>query len=655
MKPTRRDLMRTLLLLILIQSLAAIGPAAAAVELRVDRERQWLLNKPNQATLRLIDENAAPVTGQSGTLTIKGQWVDASGDLDGRTLDFGTEGRVELSGVEVRSGRGAFSIALEDGTRLDGTLRTVHPAWSLLPALLSIAIALTLRQVLLALTLGVFAGAWIFGGGPLAAFRIGVEDIVAATLTDSFRASILLFTASLGGMVAVMARAGGTRGLVELVRHWIRDARSAQLATSVLGLLIFFDDYSNTLLVGNTMRPVTDRMRVSREKLSYIVDSTAAPIATVAWLSTWVGYQVGLIGDGLEAIGRGEVSAYATFMSSVAYAGYSWLAMVLVFSLVLMRRDFGPMYHAERRARSTGKVLADGARPLQDDVGQQLELESGNYRASLAVIPVLAVLVSTVLALWTSGRAAVLESSGPAGLASLPLRDVFAEADPATSLLLAVTVGSVIALALAVGTRTLKLMDAMDSWTDGAKAMVPALIILILAWSIGDVCEMLRTADVVVSIATGNVSAQLVPTIAFLVAGFLAFSTGTSWGAMAILMPIVVPLSFELSAASQLSDAHAHTIFLAAIASVLSGSVFGDHCSPISDTTIMSSMASGADHIDHVRTQLPYAMVAGVAAILLGTLPAGYGISPWITLPIGAIAIILFVRVVGRPTEEVSA
>ncbi len=644
--------MRARILITMFLLLLGSDSATAELELQVDSEFQWLRGMNSSTTLRLVDEWAQPVGNRSGTISIDGEWHDSQGSLEGRVLEFSDEGTCVLADVEVRSGSGAFVLELDDGTRLAASTRPVHRIWPLLPALLAIAVALTLRQVLLALSLGVFAGAWILTGGPLDAFQLALQDIVVPAVSDPFRAAILLFTGALGGMVAVMARAGGTRGLVESVRHSIRDARSAQLATSVLGVMIFFDDYANTLLVGNTMRPVTDRMRVSREKLSYIVDSTAAPVATVAWLSTWVGYQVGLIGDGLQAIGRGEVSPYATFISSVVYSSYSWLALALVFGLVLMRRDYGPMLHAERRARKTGKVLDDHARPLLDDVGLQDSHDPGVYRASLAVMPVLAVLVSTVFALWATGRASLLAEFGPAGLAAKGLQDIFSAADPAVSLLMAVTVGSLVGIGLAVITRTLSVGSALDSWVDGAKAMVPALIILILAWSIGDVCELLRTADVVVGAATGNLSAQLVPTVTFLIAGFLAFSTGTSWGSMAILMPIVIPLSFELSAAAGLGEAHAQFIFLSSIAAVLSGSVFGDHCSPISDTTIMSSMASGADHIDHVRTQLPYAITAGFGAVAFGTLPAGFGVNPWITLPIGVLYIILMVRFVGRSTED---
>lgn len=644
--------MRPVLLTLLLAIVVAASPALADVELRVESERQWLRGKQNDTTLKLVDEHAKPVAGRTGVLEVDGEWVDATGDLDGRTLLFDDAGVCVLGDVEVREGSGSFVLELDDGTRLKGSTRTVHALWPLLPALLSIAIALTVRQVLLALALGVFAGAWILTGGPLPAYVLALEDIIVSSMTDSFRAAMLIFTAALGGMVAVMARAGGTKGLVESVRHWIKDARSAQFSAAVLGLMIFFDDYANTLLVGNTMRPVTDRMRVSREKLSYIVDSTAAPIATVAWLSTWVGYQVGLIADGLEVIGRGEVSAYGIFMSSVVYSSYSWLAMVLVFGLILMRRDYGPMLHAEQRARTTGKVLDDHARPLQDDVGLQEDHDPGEYRARLALAPVLTVLICTVGALWMSGRKSLLADVGPAGLGEHGIRDIFAAADPGTSLLLAVTAGCVVSIGMAVGMRTLSISDAMDSWTDGVKAMVPALIILILAWSIGDVCVRLRTADVVVDFATGNLPATMVPTATFLIAGFIAFSTGTSWGSMAILMPIVIPLAVELSGAAGLPDPHAQMILLSSIAAVLSGSVWGDHCSPISDTTILSSMASGADHIDHVRTQLPYALTAGLAAVLLGTIPAGLGITPWLTLPVAAVLILLVVRFVGRPNEE---
>jgi hypothetical protein len=209
-------------MLLLILTVAYVSPAAADMDLRVDIRRQWLRGMSSDARFTLVDENAQPVAGQRGRLQVDGEWFDASGSLQAREIEFGPDGEFKLEGIEVRSGSGSFELVLEDGTRLTGTTRVVHPAWPLVPALLSIAIALTLRQVLLALTLGVFAGAWIIAGNPLIAFSIALEKIVVSAVSDPFRAAILLFTGALGGMVAVMARAGGTKGLVESVRHWIR-------------------------------------------------------------------------------------------------------------------------------------------------------------------------------------------------------------------------------------------------------------------------------------------------------------------------------------------------------------------------------------------------------------------------------------------------
>lgn len=647
--------------LFLFLVLLVASPAARAqtdsvqtpVRLDVESESMMLRGMSGSFALSLHDASGQPVVGRSARLTPSGRWTDGDGQpVAAIDLAFDDEGRAEVADVTVRGGGGGFVLAVEGLADIDDAVRVLNPWWALLPPLLSIVLALWLRQVMLALTAGVVAGTLLATGNPISAFTSAAQDVVVPAVTDSFQATILLFTTTLGGMVGVMARAGGTHGLVELVRRWIRDARSSQLATAALGLVIFFDDYANTLLVGNTMRPVTDRMKVSREKLSYLVDSTAAPVATIAVLSTWVGYQVGLIGDGLDAIGR-DASAYGVFVESIPYAAYSWFALALVFLSVSMRRDFGPMLRAERRARHRGEVLGPKARPLIDDVGADLRpAEGAPLRAHVALLPVLVVLGVTVVGLWFDGRRAVLAESGPLGLAATSARDIFSSADPAAALFWAVLLGSAVAISLATFEKLIDLSSAMEAWISGAKAMVPALAILVLAWSIGSVCETLRTADVVVGAATGNLSARLVPTVAFLVAAFLGFSTGTSWGTMAILMPITIPLATELSAAAGVGEPAATAIFLSSIACVLSGSVFGDHCSPISDTTIMSSMASGADHVDHVRTQFPYAMLAGGTAILLGTLPAGYGVSPWITLPLGIVVIAVVARFVGRDPEE---
>jgi Na+/H+ antiporter NhaC len=643
------DVIRSIFLFCL---LSFAGGAFAAVEVHVDAERQPLTGRVSAFEIRLVDEHALPIASTGLTLTPLGHWEVGEGRALPLVLTTDAEGRVSIDGVRIHRGQGAFRLRLADGQEAKGHVRTISALWTLLPPLLSIALALWLRQVLLALAAGVFGGAWLLYGDPLHAFLSGLTEFVVAAVSDPFHASMLVFTSALGGMVGVMSRSGGTHGVVDMAQRQIRGPRSAQLMTGALGLLIFFDDYANTLLVGNTMRPITDRMRVSREKLSYLVDCTAAPVATIAVLSTWVGYQLGLIGDGLESIGRSAGEAYTVFLSSIPYSAYSWFSIFLLFALILQHRDFGPMLQAERRTRRGGGVLAPGARPLVDDIGQSLAPSEGSKRrAHQALLPILTVIVVTALALYFDGRRSLLASGGAASLEAAGLRDLFSAADPANALLWSVMLGCVLAVVLVVGERTLSLADALESWTAGAKAMFPALCILVLAWSIGGVCAKLGTANVVVDAATGHVSARWVPTITFIVAAFLGFSTGTSWGTMAILMPIVIPLAHALPVEAGLGEAVASGIVLASIASVLSGSVLGDHCSPISDTTIMSSMASGADHVDHVRTQLPYAITAGTVAVVCGSIPAGFGISPWITLPVGAGILWLVVRQLGGSSE----
>jgi Na+/H+ antiporter NhaC len=644
----------TLLALTIVLACATALPVAcpAAWELAVHSEKQPLHGKSVQVTLQVRDENAQPYAG-AARLDIDGDWTldERAQSLDDVPLVF-QEGKVELGPFHMIAGRGEFACILADGTRLESRIRAVHPLWALLPPLMAIALALWLRQVYLALAAGVLAGAWTIYGSPWAGFTHALQDIVVEAATDPFQGAILIFTATLGGMVGVMAKAGGTHGLVEAARHWIRGARSAQAATAVLGVLIFFDDYANTLLVGNTMRPVTDRMRVSREKLSYLVDCTAAPVATVAVLSTWVGYQVGLIGDGLSAIGKGDVSPYTLFVDSIPYSAYSWFALALVAWIVVTQRDFGPMLRAERRARETGAVLGPKARPLIDENAGDLDPAEGvPKRAHVAFLPVMTVLVGTVAGLYFDGRRSLVADKGVAILSTASVREIFSAADPAAALLWAVVLGASLAIALSVFERILDLQSSMDAFVAGAKAMVPALMILVLAWSIGDICERMGSANVVVDAATGNLSAHFVPAVTFLVAAFLGFSTGTSWGTMAILMPIVIPLAHALPESAGFSASLSNSILVSSVASVLSGSVLGDHCSPISDTTIMSSMASGSDHVDHVRTQLPYAGLAGTVAMVFGTIPAGFGVSPWITLPLGVIVLGVAVRLLGTNAQ----
>jgi Na+/H+ antiporter NhaC len=524
-----------------------------------------------------------------------------------------------------------------------------HGLWSVLPPVLAIGLALATRQVVVALVLGVYVGALIVEGDPFHAFlRLGDRYLTDA-LADRSHASIIVFSSILGGMVGVLSRSGATEGVVHWLSGRVGGRRGGMTATAAMGTLVFFDDYANTLLVGATMRPLTDRLRISREKLSWLVDSTAAPVTTVAVISTWVGFEVGLIQDAMARMG-GDQAAYTFFLRSIPYSFYPLLTLAFVYMASITGRDFGPMLRAEERALQRGQVLRPGARPASDV--DELDNKAADHlppaHPLLAGLPILGVIATTALGIWFGG----LHAARAAGIAQPTVREVLNNADSFAVLTWASLVGAGLAIALVVGTRRLSLVDALEGWVQGAKAMVIAVTILVLAWSMSAVCDALGTAPYLVDVSKQVLSARLLPAVVFVLAAAVSFATGTSWGTMAILMPLVYPLGVELPTASGLAGPLAQGIHLAAVSAVLAGAVFGDHCSPISDTTILSSLATGADHVDHVRTQLPYALTVAGAALVLGYLPVGWGLSPWVSLALGLAALGLVTWRVGRRAED---
>ncbi|MBD3868141.1 MAG: Na+/H+ antiporter NhaC family protein [Acidobacteria bacterium] len=531
---------------------------------------------------------------------------------------------------------------------------------SLAPPLLAILLALALRQVYLALLGGVWLGAWIVSGGGIHGLLIGAlrtfDKYIVGALADSDHVSIILFSLMLGGMVGVMSRSGGTTGLVNALSRKATTSGRGQLVTWVLGVAVFFDDYANTLVVGNTMRPITDKLKISREKLAYIVDSTAAPVAAIALLSTWIGYEISLIGDALAKSGS-DLDPYAVFLQSIPYNFYPLLALAFGLMIAGSRRDFGPMLKAERRARK-GELLRKGAQPLSDfDSHGLLPVEGKPHRWTNAVIPLAIVIHATFIAQWFTGRAAMAEAGH--ALADTPffklgmqgIGTVFSEGNSFHALLWAAALGSVVAIAMVTGQGVLKLQESLDAWLNGIKSMLPAMIILVLAWAIASVCKDLNTAGFVTSLLSDKLNPNLLPSLMFLCGALIAFSTGTSWATMGILLPLAVPIAFGVTAAAGFGEAAAHQIFLATTSAVLAGAIFGDHCSPISDTTVMSSMSSGCDHVDHVRTQLPYALTVALAALITGYLPVAAGLPVWAGLLLGVAVLGAVVRFVGKPVE----
>jgi len=511
--------------------------------------------------------------------------------------------------------------------------------WSLLPPLVAITLALVFRDVLVALVVGVWMGTtMIAGGNPAAGFLRLIDTNVRDALSDPDHVSIIIFSMLLGGMVGVISRSGGAIGVVRALEPLATTPRRAQVVTWLMGVLIFFDDYSNTLIVGNTMRPVTDRHRVSREKLAFLVDSTAAPVACVALVSTWIGYEVSLVGDALSKAGS-DLNPFSIFLASIPYAFYPFFALATTFAITVSSRDWGPMLQAERRARA-GELLAATAQPLADYESSGLAPEEGApCRWWNAAVPVALVVAVTLGGLYQTGRASLLAAGEP----NLSLSRIIGASDSFTVLLWASLIGLIAAILLAVGQGILDIRQAVAATVDGFKSMFMAFVVLTLAWSLGQVCTDLATADFLKSAVGPSLPPAFLPMAVFLVAAAVSFATGTSWGTMAILTPLAVPWALEAASGDP-------TILAATVAAILGGSVFGDHCSPISDTTILSSMASGCDHVDHVRTQLPYALLAAGVALGAGYLPEAWlGVPPWILLIVGGVVIGVWTRLVGRP------
>jgi Na+/H+ antiporter NhaC len=543
---------------------------------------------------------------------------------------------------------GSANIGIESlSLHTEVQVRAIPGFLSLLPPLLAIALAFLVRQVLLSLFSGIWIGAMLMADyNPISGFMRTVDTFLPDSLADPDHASILLFSLTLGAMVGVISKAGGMQGIVEVLSRYARSPRSGQLATWAMGLLIFFDDYANTLVVGNTMRPFTDRLKISREKLSYIVDSTAAPVASIALISTWIGFQVGLIDDAIKFLDPGA-NAYNIFLQSIPFSTYSVLALVFVLIIAISLRDFGGMRSAEARAKRTGMLLAPGAQPITDSsVLDMVASEDTPLRWYNGFIPVLVVMCVTLTGLYFDGKNELGSLAQHAGIGT-----IFGAANSFRVLMWASFSGLFTAAILAIVQKCLTLQEAVEASISGYKSMLMAAMILILAWAIGDICKQLHTADYVIELSKGILSPHFIPFITFILAAFISFSTGSSWATMAILTPIVIPIAFQLPLDSTISGDLGQTILLASVGAVLSGSVLGDHCSPISDTTILSSMASAADHLDHVKTQIPYALLVGGVAIILGYIPAGWGINPYLSLIVGILILTGLVLLIGKKSE----
>ena len=541
-----------------------------------------------------------------------------------------------------RSGNASLTIRSASGETLGRELR-VLPGWvSVTPPILAILVALALRNVVPALLLGVWFGAAALTSftprGIFSALLDSFQIYVTRALADPDHAAIILFSLMIGGMVGIITRNGGMTSIVRMLVSRARTAVAGQVSVWLMGLMIFFDDYSNTLVVGNTARPLTDHLKISREKLAYIVDSTAAPVVCLALITTWIGYEVGLVGDAMARIPELTEPAYTVFLKSIPYSFYPILAVLFVLGVSMTGRDFGPMYKAEVRARR-GQVSPLDSSGLPALQGDNLEPKPDiPYRAFNAFVPLLVLIVALVGGLYATGEGDTLS-------------EIIGSADAYKAMMWASLLGAMTAAILTTGQGILTAHETVDAWYGGVRAMLFAMIVLVLAWALASVTEELNTAEYLVSVLAGSLRIELVPAVVFILSAVTAFTTGTSWGTMGILMPLVIPLAWAVMTANGMADPQHMHILYSTIACNLAGAVWGDHCSPISDTTILSSMASGCDHIEHVRTQLPYAFVVGTVAVGAGSIPGGFGFPPLASILIGFAILLAALYFFGRKPD----
>ncbi len=568
--------------------------------------------------------------------------------------------------LQVSANLGTHTIARLYRTDADSARGLSEiPMWlSILPPLIAIVLALIFREVLIALFAGIWIGGFVVYGLSFKSIFTGLlavgDTFLMEALTDGDHVSVILFSMMIGGMVAIISKNGGMAGVVKLLSRYAKSAKSSQLVTWFLGVAIFFDDYANTLIVGNTMRPVTDKHRVSREKLAYLVDSTAAPVAAIAFVTTWVGAELGYIKDAATSLGIQE-GAYSLFFHSLEYAYYPVLTLIFMLMLILMNRDFGSMHHAEIRARETGAVTAAsmdrrGQEKQQHEMAEFEPIDQTRTRAVNALIPVLVVIFGTLIGLLYTGYNPEVWADSSIGFMR-KLSITIGDSNSYTALIWASLSGVLIAVTLTISQRIMSISETMESLLTGFKTMLPAILILVLAWSLAAITKELYTAEYLTSLFSGNISPKFLPEITFFLAAIIAFSTGSSWGTMAILYPLMIPAAWYVSQAQGLSLEETMPIIYNVISVVLAGSVFGDHCSPISDTTILSSLASGCNHIDHVKTQLPYAITVALVANLICTNLSSWGVHWLLVYGIGAVVLWGVIKILGKKNslEAVSA
>ena len=526
---------------------------------------------------------------------------------------------------------------------------------TLLPPVVAIALAFITKETILSLFFGVFIGEFmlcandlnIVGSAVNAFLAIGHE--VISCMADPWNAGIILQCLLIGGVIQLITKMGGAKALADSLAKRANTPRKAQLITWFLGLCVFFDDYANSLIIGPIMRPVMDKLKVSREKLAFVVDATAAPVAGIAIISTWIGLEISLIAAGFKTIGM-NVSGFGIFFQTIPYRFYNILILIFVVMSSLTLYEFGPMKKAEQKARAR-KDSESIQIPQVSSFEEIQPVEGIKLTIWNAIIPIGTLIIGALIAFYWSGYTTILAGDNQTLItlmktAPLSFNGIFealSASDASVALFQAALLASIVAILMAVLERIMTIKQALDEWVSGMKAIAVTCVILLLAWSLGGVIGNVGTANYLVGILKGTIPYWILPSLIFVLGGIISFATGTAYGTMSILMPLTIPLAWAVSPDMG--------FVITATSGVLTGAIFGDHCSPISDTTILSSMGTGCNHIDHVQTQIYYAIFVAIIAILFGYIPAGFGIAWYICIPIAVVVMYVGLKVIGEKVD----
>lgn len=527
---------------------------------------------------------------------------------------------------------------------------------TILPPLIAIVLAFITKNVVVSLFIGVMSGSVILqlgsGNNIVSSVVLGFLDFISralGSLADPWDAGIILQVMCIGGVISLVGKMGGAKAIAEALANKANSSRGAQIISWLLGILVFFDDYANSLIVGPIMRPVFDKLNVSREKLAFVIDATAAPVAGIAIISTWIGLEVGLIHDAFGSINI-DVDAFGVFLQTIPYRFYNILILAFIVLSAVMVREFGPMRKAEYISRRKHNIKTDFDNKI-DELDDLAPKEGVKLSVWNAIIPIGILILSALLSFYYSGYTSIMGGDDKelinvlktAPVSFTAIRQCFSASDASVALFQSALFSSIVTMIMAKAKGIFTFSESIEVWIDGMKTLMITGVILILAWSLSSVIKEVGTAKFLIKYLSDTIPAFLLPSLIFLLGSVISFSTGTAYGTMGILMPLAIPLAHSINPDM--------SYVVVATSGVLTGAIFGDHCSPISDTTILSSMGAGCNHIDHVNTQMPYAIFTAAIAILFGYIPAGFGVPFYIGLPIAIIAVAVALRIVGKRTD----